>query len=100
MLCNGFSIVEYPKGIEGDEGVKKGEGVDLDSVERTWGGDNDQWKHHMGPLRQPLKSEFKRQYRMVETVPDESGRGIRQVYVEVAREDMGMDRVVELLWLF
>jgi hypothetical protein len=37
---------------------------------------------------------------MVETVPDESGRGIRQMYVEVAGEDKKMDRVVELLWLF
>jgi hypothetical protein len=59
VLSNGFSITEYPKGIEGEEGVKKDEGVDLDSVERTWGGDNEQWKHHMGPLREPLKSELK-----------------------------------------
>lgn len=100
VLSNGYSIQEYPNGIEGEEGVQEGEGVDLNAVERTWGGENEQWKHHIGPLREPLKSESKRQYRMVETVPDESGRGIRQVYVEVADEDKKMDRVVELLWLF
>jgi hypothetical protein len=99
VLSNGYSIQKYLQGISGEAGMKSEEGIDLDAVERTWGGNNDQWKHHMGPLREPLKKGLKIQYLMKETILDESEKGMRQVYVNFAGEEGGIDSVVELIWL-
>jgi hypothetical protein len=99
VLSNGYSIQEYPHGIEPAQGRP---GVDLNRVERTWGAENFQWQHHIGPLRDPMPKEEKKQLRMVETM-EMPGMGMRQVYVEHAEQKEGseaMDRVVELLWLF
>lgn len=100
VLSNGYSIAEYFGGIAGEDGVEEGEGVDLGTVERTWTNNNLESLHHIGPLRDPLKAGWKRQYRMVETVMDESGKGMRQTYIEAAGKESVVDRVVELLWLF
>lgn len=122
VLSNGYSIQEYPRGIKNssDTVTEKSisshldlqkakvpdvnHGVDLDRVERTWGGDKFQWVHHIGPLRDPEPRDEKKQLLMVETV-EEEGVGMRQVYIEHAEQGEGsdseaIDRVVELVWLF
>ncbi|PVH82335.1 glycosyltransferase family 31 protein, partial [Cadophora sp. DSE1049] len=99
VLSNGFSVVEYTKGIEEGE-------VELGKVEKTWEGDARNFVHHIGPLREPMVREEKRSTRLVEGSVLE-GVGVRQVYIERVksgengeRVDGDVDRVVELLWLF
>jgi hypothetical protein len=96
VLSNGYSINEYPGGIE------KG-GVELQKVEKTWDGEMWRYVHKIGPLREPVKAGVKRSLLLVEASVVE-GTGVRQVYVERARfvdgQRVGIDRVVELLWLF
>ncbi|CZR68053.1 uncharacterized protein PAC_17952 [Phialocephala subalpina] len=103
VLSNGYSIVEYPKGIE-DEDADGNKLVDLGKVELTWAGSKGQYEHHIGPLRDRLGKEEKKTMRLVETevLP---GKGVRQTYVERVEDTESvenafkMDRVVELLWL-
>ncbi|TVY29328.1 hypothetical protein LHYA1_G001365 [Lachnellula hyalina] len=93
VLSNGYSIAEYPRGISE---------TDLQSVELTWSDDVWKFMHHIGPLREKMGRDQKRSFGMVETVVLEEG--VRQTYLEKAEEigmkKVGMDRVVELLWLF
>jgi hypothetical protein len=93
VLSNGYSIVEYPQGIS-DEGLK--------GVELTWSDQKWRYVHRIGPLRKKLGRDRKRAFGMVETVVLEEG--VRQTYLERAEEDkgkvIGIDRIVELLWLF
>ncbi|KAK0100485.1 hypothetical protein ONS95_008434 [Cadophora gregata] len=99
VLSNGFSVVEYTKGI------KEG-GVRLEEIEKTWDGEAWNFVHHGGPLREPMEKGDKSSARLVEaSVVD--GVGVRQIYVErvnsgenVERVVGNVDRVVELLWLF
>lgn len=103
VLSNGYSVVEYPKGIE-EEDANGRKMVDLDKVELTWAGSKGQYEHHIGPLRDRLGNEEKKTMRLVETtvLP---GQGVRQTYVERVEDTEStanafkMDRVVELLWL-
>ena len=96
VLSNGYSINEYPGGIE------KGH-VDLGKVEKTWDGELWRFVHKIGPLREPVKDGVKKSFMLVEANVVE-GVGVRQVYVDRARfvegHRVGIDRVVELLWLF
>lgn len=96
VLSNGYSINEYPGGIER-------EGVELGKVEKTWDGELWRYVHKIGPLREPVKEGVKRSLLLVEANVVE-GVGVRQVYVERAKlvegHSVGIDRVVELLWLF
>jgi len=94
VLSNGYSVVEYPKGISDEE---------LKGVELTWSDDKWRYIHRIGPLRNKLGRDRKRSFGMVETTVLEEG--VRQTYLEPAEEDdkgkvIGVDRVVELLWLF
>jgi hypothetical protein len=91
VLSNGFSIVDYPKGINE---------TTLGQVEKTWEGEMWMFYHKIGPLREPLQKEEKKAARLVEAsiIPQV---GVRQVYIESADGVAnGMDRVEELLWLF
>ncbi|KAG4416100.1 hypothetical protein IFR04_010743 [Cadophora malorum] len=99
VLSNGFSVVEYTKGI------KEGR-IDLEKVEKTWDGEAGNFVHHIGPLREPMAKEDKRDARLVEASVLE-GVGVRQVYIERVksgedgeRKEGDVERVVELLWLF
>jgi hypothetical protein len=96
VLSNGYSINEYPGGIE------KG-GVELQKVEKTWDGEIWRYVHKIGPLREPVKPGVKKSLLLVEASVVE-GTGVRQVYVERSRfvdgQRAGIDKVVELLWLF
>ncbi|KUJ13104.1 uncharacterized protein LY89DRAFT_652544 [Mollisia scopiformis] len=102
VLSNGYSIAEYPGGIEDDDGSVL---VDLDQVEMTWAGLKSNYEHHIGPLRQPLEKHEKKQMLLVEAtiLP---GKGVRQTYVENVDtsdnddSESPLDRVVELIWLF
>lgn len=103
VLSNGYSITEYPEGISGE---------DLAKVELTWDkGMEERWRwvHKIGPLRDKLKPELKRQARLVGASVIE-GVGVRQTYIEYGegammgkvtkRKEERIDRVVELVWLF
>jgi Protein of unknown function, DUF604 len=96
VLNNGYSINEYPGGIESG-------GVELGKVEKTWDGEMWRYVHKIGPLREPVEEGVKRSLLLVEANAVE-GVGIRQVYVQRAKfaegRRVGIDRVVELLWLF
>jgi hypothetical protein len=75
----------------------------LGKVEKTWDGKLWRYVHKIGPLREPVKEGVKRSLLLVEANVVE-GVGVRQVYVERAKlvegHSVGIDRVVELLWLF
>lgn len=93
VLSNGFSVAEHGEGIEE---------VDLWKVERTWGGSDARWLHHVGPLREKLGEDKKRSFKLVdaEMVVESGQRGLRQVYLHKATEGGdGVDGVLELLWL-
>jgi hypothetical protein len=97
VLSNGFSIVEYPKGIKRKE---------LEAVEKTWNKEEDaeNYIHKIGPLREPMGREEKVSYGMVETTVLEEV-GVRQTYVrrgewEANSTVVPVDGVIELLWLF
>jgi hypothetical protein len=91
VLSNGFSIVDYGEGI--------GE-VDLWKVEKTWNGKDGKWVHHIGPLREKVEEGKKKSYRLVEAELL-VGKGLRQIYLyKATEEEGGVDRVLELLWLF
>ena len=94
VLSNGYSVVDYPKGVQEKE---------LEKVEKTWNGDLGSYLHKIGPLRESYQKEEKRQARLVEAVVVE-GVGVRQIYVEnaewIEEGAQRIDRVVELLWLF
>ena len=99
VLSNGISVVEYTKGI------KEGR-IDLEKVEKTWDGEAGNFVHHVGPLREPMAKEDKRDARLVEASVLE-GVGVRQVDIERVksgedgeRKEGDVERVVELLWLF
>jgi len=85
--------------------------VDLEMVEMTWDVFNNAWKyiHKIGPLREVIKEGEKRSLGLVEArvIKGDDGKkvGVRQIYVEHAKRRadgvrIGVDRVVELLWLF
>jgi hypothetical protein len=101
VLSNGYSIVEYPKGIEGDKGGKGK--IDLEKVEKMWTGEDERWKHKF-PLREKLGRDRTVTFGIVKTevLP---GVGARQTYIDRAerKDDKavngGMDGV-ELVWLF
>jgi hypothetical protein len=99
VLSNGFSFVEYTKGIGGKEGVN------LEKVEPTWEDGKDIYLHHIGPMREIAKKMEKRSLLLKEAVVIPKV-GVRQIYVERAEDgedgkskEGAMDRVVELLWL-
>jgi hypothetical protein len=75
----------------------------LGKVEKTWDGELWRYVHKIGPLRGPVKEGFKRSLLLVEANVVE-GMNVRQVCVERAKfvegHSLGIDRVVELLWLF
>ncbi|TVY89191.1 hypothetical protein LAWI1_G004793 [Lachnellula willkommii] len=93
VLSNGYSIAEYPRGISE---------TDLKGVELTWSDEVWKYMHHIGPLREKMGRDQKRSFGMVETIVLEEG--VLQTYLERAEQigmkKVGMDRVVELLWLF
>jgi len=94
VLSNGFSIVEYPKGLDT---------VNLASVEKTWDGDEQKFLHRIGPLRNPLGKEDKISYRLLDAEVVE-GWFVRQIYARKAVQQEGsgdneMDRILELIWL-
>ncbi|TVY68714.1 hypothetical protein LSUE1_G007813 [Lachnellula suecica] len=93
VLANGYSIAEYPKGMED---------VDLSAVEQTWGGERGEYIHRIGPLREKLGREQKRSFGMKESVVLKEG--VRQTYIDMAEvveeKKVGVDSVVELIWLF
>lgn len=99
VLSNGYSIAEYPLGMSGENGEEE---VNLSNVEKTWASDARNFEHFIGPLREPLGRDRKRQLKLVQSVVLD-GLGVRQTYtdlkgMESAEDDI--DRVVELLWLF
>jgi hypothetical protein len=99
VLSNGYSVVEYPGGMEDKDGNVL---VDLDQVEKTWDGAMVNYEHHIGPLREAYEPHEKRSMKLVETsfIP---GKGVKQIYVENVQDlekHNTMDRVVELTWLF
>lgn len=59
--------------------------------------------HKIGPLREPVPVGEKKSLMLVEASVVE-GVGVRQIYVEHSKWEnnvrVGVDRVVELLWLF
>lgn len=93
VLSNGFSIVEYPTGLDA---------IDFAAVEKTWKGDESKFLHKIGPLREPLTSADKTSYRLVdsEVVGDWF---VRQTYIHrgirLDNDEAEMDQVLELLWL-
>jgi hypothetical protein len=95
VLNNWYSINEYPSGIEGK--------VELGKVEKTWDGEIWRFVHKIGPLREPVEPGEKRSLLLVEAGVVE-GVGVRQAYIERATlvdgQRRGIDRVMELLWLF
>ncbi|KAH8602432.1 hypothetical protein B0O99DRAFT_500178, partial [Bisporella sp. PMI_857] len=94
VLSNGFSIVEYPAGVDK---------INFDAVEMTWTGEPLQFEAAIGPLRPPLKEGEKQSYRLVVAEILE-GVGVRQLYYRKGSElEIGQresDSVLELLWLF
>jgi hypothetical protein len=106
VLSNGYSIAEYPNGIELEE---------LAMVEHTWPYEKSKALHKIGPLRDPLGKEDKITLRMAGTEILE-GYGVRQTYIHRAErvekttraengpagrmEQVGADRVVELIWVY
>lgn len=105
VLHNGFTIVEYPKGINSTE---------LSQVEFTFPDEQHKYIHRIGPLRPAKTKEEKKTIRM-EDSEIIANVGVRQTYVErapkhikagtkkgakIEEESEGDDRVVELLWLF
>lgn len=93
VLTNGFSVVQYPGGID----------FDLDVMEETFHQGNvpTLW-HGFEKLRPPLPPDQKLSYRLITAV--EGGDGsIRQIYLKRGHEDeagvkQGDDEIVELLW--
>lgn len=93
VLSNGYSIVEYPNGIEIE---------DLEKIEHTWPEELSSFEHRIGPLRTKMSSDDKRTLKMVDTEILE-GYGVRQTYLEQETEEGATgknDRVLELLWEF
>ncbi|KAI9678277.1 MAG: hypothetical protein M1817_006222 [Caeruleum heppii] len=100
VLTNGFSIVEYPSDTP-----------DLSKMERTWGLNPDfkesgrslkelsvDYAHSLAPLREKLdEGKEKMSYYMVDTVEEDDGRSVRQVYIHKGPEG-GEDGVYELVW--
>ncbi|KAE8441230.1 hypothetical protein EG329_005594 [Mollisiaceae sp. DMI_Dod_QoI] len=101
VLSNGYSVVEYPGGIEDEDGKVL---IDLDQVELTWAGAKLNYEHHIGPLRNALDKDEKKTMRLVDVEVIE-GKGVRQTYLQHVDSSEGtgneyqMDRVAELLWL-
>ncbi len=95
VLNNGYSINEFPKGIRGN--------IDLKKVEKTWDGELFRFVHKIGPLREEIPKGDKKSLILVDASVVE-GLGVRQIYVERSKVEkdvrIGVDRVVELLWLF
>ena len=90
VLSNGFSVVKY-------EGIDQ---LDLAKVEKTWPGQDGRWLHHIGPLREALREDKKKSFKLVGAEVLE-GVGVRQVYLHEATHAKDvMPGVVELLWLF
>ncbi|EHK96236.1 hypothetical protein M7I_8090 [Glarea lozoyensis 74030] len=104
VLSNGYSVVEYPNGIEIAE---------LAKVEHTWNEPPDLALHRIGPIRERMGKGDKSTYRMLDTEILE-GYGVRQTYVRrverlekgkdekgrLRMEAVGEDGVVELIWVF
>jgi hypothetical protein len=92
VLSNGFSIVEYPEGLDK---------INLAAVEMTWQGEEANFLHKIGPLRKVLGEE-KVSYKLVASEVVDKWF-VRQVYVhqgkEKQNEEREMDGVLELLWL-
>jgi hypothetical protein len=95
VLNNGYSINEFPSGIMGK--------VDLKKVEKTWDGEMFRFVHKIGPLREQVPKGNKKSMMLAESSVIE-GVGVRQIYVEHSKVEndvrIGVDRVVELLWMF
>lgn len=108
VLSNGYSINEYPRGIDGIEGEGVTRKIELEKVEKTWDGQMWEYIHKIGPLREKLEEEEKRTLFLVDAsvVDGVNGLavGVRQTYVENAKRvdgiKVGVDRVVQLFWLF
>lgn len=94
VLNNGYSINEFPKGIEGN--------VNLEKVEKTWDGELFRFVHKIGPLREEVPKGDKKSLMLVDASVVE-GFGVRQIYAERSKVEndvrIGVDWVVEL-WLF
>ncbi|RDL35441.1 Uncharacterized protein BP5553_07372 [Venustampulla echinocandica] len=91
VLSNGYSIAEYPNGIEITE---------LEKIEHTWPEELSKFEHRIGPLRKKMNSDDKRTLKMVDTEILE-GYGVRQTYLEQEETEQPTrrnDRVLELLW--
>lgn len=90
MLANGYSIALYRKGLKD---------LNLDYMEATWNQHGPEFDFSIGPLREALKKDEKRSYRLKDAEMLSDGR-LRQIYV-YRRDWMSgesMDEVVELLW--
>lgn len=90
LFSNGYSVAMYRKGVDK---------LNLDWMEATWNQHGPEFDFSVGPLRQALKKDRKRSYRLkdVEWLQDGS---LRQVYVYKADWQSGetMDEVFEMLW--
>ena len=115
VLTNGWSISVYQRG-------SLAEGFDLDWTEATFDGapGDGRYDFTYGPFRRRMEEHEKKSYRLVlvdgpkEVEPEaaetasKSGWGsskkvggkrkFRQIYVHKAKEEGGMDEVVELVW--
>jgi hypothetical protein len=103
VVSNGYSVAQYPKGID----------FDLSQTEYTFDpGNNDiapvSYAYRFGEMRASLsKSGRKRQWRLLDAVTERDGR-VKQVYVMRASDDrwvgagearMKRDAVVVLTWV-
>ncbi|KAI1643243.1 glycosyltransferase family 31 protein [Daldinia loculata] len=92
VFSNGFSIVEYPDGVES---------VNLQLMEGTWGkADSRDFDFSLGPLRQPYPADQKKSYKLRGAEFTESG-DLRQLYVRVAdasKDEDELDQAIELIW--
>lgn len=92
VLTNGFSVVQYPEGID----------FDLDAMEETFYQTNIPTRWRFDNLRPRLPPDKKLSYRLL-TATKQKDASIRQIYMKAAHEDeagvkQGDDEIVELLW--
>ncbi|KAI0021702.1 glycosyltransferase family 31 protein [Xylariomycetidae sp. FL0641] len=89
VFSNGFSIVEYPDGLDM---------VDLNYVEGTWEQASREFDYSIGPLRPPFPPQMKHSYRLMDAEMTGDG-GLRQLYIREGNPEAGeLDKVVELIW--
>jgi hypothetical protein len=94
LMANGYSISIYRDGLDS---------INLGQYEGTWRFpdhplDGHEYDFSFGPLREKLKPEQKKSYRLRDSVVTSSG-DLRQIYVYTSdNEREKMDEVIELLW--